>query len=426
LAREINIPKLGMSMREATLVEWVVAEGAKVDEGQVILVIETEKTKWEVEAAAAGFVHILISADPDRKEPVGQVVGQIAETKDELKILQAESPAPAGAAQAAPAAAKAPAGKAAPAAGGRASISPLARRLAEEHGLDPAQIKGTGPGGRIVKEDVLEAIEAAKKAPAPAAAPAAPAAAQEASDLETVDGKRVKASLSLKTGMRGAIARHMQGSLAVSAQLTLTGEIDMSEVKRVRAQLLKKEEQLGVRVTYNDIFILALTRALKNFPILNASVIGDEIKVWEDIHMGVAVAMEGQDPYTSGLIVPVIRHADRLSLVEISKAAKELAVKAREGKILPDDVTGSTFTITNLGGAGGGYGYGTPIINQPESAILGTGAITDRAVVRGGEIVIRPIMTYSLTFDHRVVDGYPATLFMSRVTELLENPGLML
>jgi len=426
VAREINIPKLGMSMREATLVEWVVQEGALVNQGQVILIIETEKTKWEVEAAAAGFVHILIPADPDRKEPVGQVVGLIAESEEELKALQAEGGVAAGPAKAEPKAARA-AAQAAPAGEGRAPVSPLARRLAEEHDIDLAQVKGTGPGGRIVKEDVLEAIEAKKAAPAPGPAPAAaPAQTGEASAAETIDGKRVKATLSLKTGMRGAIARHMRESLAVSAQLTLTGEIDMTEVKRLREKLLQQEDRLGTRITYNDIFVLAVTRALRDFPIVNASVVGNEIKVWEDIHIGVAVALEGQDPYSSGLIVPVIRHADRMSLAEISKAAKALAAKAREGKILPDDVTGSTFTLTNLGGAGGGYGFGTPIINQPESAILGTGAITDRAVVRSGEIVIRPIMTYSLTFDHRVIDGYPATLFVARLTELLENPLLML
>jgi len=200
----------------------------------------------------------------------------------------------------------------------------------------------------------------------------------------------------------------------------------MSEVKKLRVELLAQEDTLQTRVTFTDVFVVAVTRALKDHPIINSSLIDNEIKIWEDINIGVAVAIETDDLLGGGLIVPVIKHADRKSLTDISKELKVLVEKAREGKILPDDVTGSTFTITNLGGAGGGYGFGTPIINQPESAILGTGAIADRPVVKGGEIVIRPIMTFSFTFDHRVIDGAPAAAFMARLTALLENPLLML
>jgi pyruvate dehydrogenase E2 component (dihydrolipoamide acetyltransferase)/2-oxoglutarate dehydrogenase E2 component (dihydrolipoamide succinyltransferase) len=291
--------------------------------------------------------------------------------------------------------------------------------MAQEQGIDLASVTGTGPGGRIVKEDVEQAIANKGKALAGPPVEQAPAAREH-------DGKKVKAAIPIKSGMRRAIAEHLQRSLAISAQLTVTGEIDMTEIMHLRAEFLKQEEALQTRITYTDIFILAITRALRDNPGINSSLVGDEIIVWEDINIGIAVALEGDEFLGGGLIVPVLKNADKLSLAEISRAAKPLIGKAREGKIMPDDVSGGTFTLTNLGVAGGGYGFGTPIINQPESAILATGAISDRPVVRDGEIVIRPIMAVSLTIDHRVIDGYPASIFMSRLTELLENPLLLL
>ena len=426
MAYEIKIPKLGMSMKEATLVEWKFNEGDWVEKEQIALVIESEKTTWEVEALDSGFLHILIPADPDGKVAVGEVVGQLAETEEELKALQKESDLVAGAGvsaeekkEAAPAA-PAPAEKSAPK--GRILVSPVAKKMAAEKNIELAAISGSGPGGRITKQDVQAAIEAREKAPSKP--PTAPVAGAE----EEIEGKIVKGTISLKSGMRKAIARHMQQSLAISAQLTTMGEIDMYEVKRWRTELLKQEEQLQTRITYTDILVMTIAKALKDNPIINASIIGDEIKIWQDINIGVAVALEpgGALGPSGGLIVPVIKHVDQKNLTEISQELKDLVKKAREGKILPDDVSGGTFTITNLGGAGGSYGFGTPIINQPESAILGTGPIADRPVVREGEIVIRPVMTFSFTFDHRVIDGAPAALFMTRLTELLENPLLML
>jgi len=404
-----------MSMKEATLVEWPVKEGDFVNQGDIVLIIETEKTTWEVEALASGYVHILVGVEA--VEPVGQAVGQIAETEEELKKLQAET----GIIDTAAAAPREAATKAAPPkapakTGERVKASPVAKKLAEEHGLDLGAVPGTGPGGRITKEDVLKAVEAQKAAP-PEAAPA------EAGEFE---GRRVKAALPLRTGMRKAIAAHMQRSLSVAAQLTTMGEIDMTEVKKLRSELLKQEETLQTRITYTDIFIKAVTRALQDHPVINSSLIENQIIIWEDINIGVAVALESDDYLGGGLIVPVIKHTDKKSIAEISRELKELVAKARAGKLLPDEVTGGTFTITNLGGAGTGYGFGTPIINQPESAILAPGAITDRPVVRDNEIVIRPVMTYSLTFDHRVIDGAPAAAFMARLTALLENPVLMI
>jgi pyruvate dehydrogenase E2 component (dihydrolipoamide acetyltransferase)/2-oxoglutarate dehydrogenase E2 component (dihydrolipoamide succinyltransferase) len=226
--------------------------------------------------------------------------------------------------------------------------------------------------------------------------------------------------------MRRAISKHMQQSLALSAQLTSMGEVEATNLKKFRADLVSQEETLGTRITYNDIYVLALAKTLKDIPMVNSSLVDDDIIVWEDINIGVAVALEGADVMGGGLIVPVVRRADKKSLTEISKELKNTIQKAREGKLLPDDVTGSTFTLTNMGGLGSGWGYGTPIINQPESAILGTGAIVDRPVVREGEIVIRAMMPVSFTFDHRVLDGVPAGMFMGRLRQYIEDPLLLL
>ncbi len=422
MAEQIAIPKLGMSMVDATLVEWKFKEGDQVEKGDVVLMIETEKTQWEVEASSPGFVHILV--EEDTKAEVGRVVGMIAECKEELQGLQKE-PAkeifttvkePAGEASEG---AEAPAAEPAPTPATREEkrirISPVARKMAEEHMIDITTVTGTGPGGRIVREDIERAIETKgeeKAAPAPVSAAA-----------EVCDGKRIKASVPLKS-MRKAIAEHMHRSLSISAQLTTTGEIDMTETIKLRKALVEQEETLGTRITYTDIFVMVVAKALKEFPYVNASLIENDIKLWEDINISVAVAIEKGDDW--GLIVPVVKNADTKSLPEISREVKSLVEKARSGKLMPDDVSGGTFTITNLGAFGGGWGFATPIINQPESAILGTGAITERPVVREGQIVIRSIMTYSLTIDHRVIDGALGERFVLRVKQLLENPSLLI
>jgi len=226
----------------------------------------------------------------------------------------------------------------------------------------------------------------------------------------------VKSVIPLK-GMRKVIAEHMHRSLSISAQLTLMGEIDMTEMVKLRQSLVAKEKALGTRITYTDLFVFVAARLLKELPIVNASLIDNEIKIWENINIGVATALE------EGLIVPVVKDADKKSLVEISKTVRSLVQKAREGKVMPDEVTGGTFTISNLGALGGGYRFETVIINQPEAAILGTGGITDRAVVRDGKIVIRPIMTYYFTYDHRVFTGAVAAQFMASAAQLMETPG---
>lgn len=403
----ITIPKLGEEMTDATIIEWRVEEGEWVNKDQIVAVIETEKTAYEMEAPVSGFVHILVTQD--NKVPVSTVIGMIAESREELESLQKEptKEVPAIAVEVAEVTpAQVTAG---PEMEERIRISPIARKLAEEHGIDITKIMGSGPGGRIVREDIEKAIEEKEKAP--------PAKVYEV--------RKVKATIPLK-GMRRAIAEHMHQSLSISAQLTYATEVDMTEVVKLRNELLSEEEAVGARITYTDIFVFALAKALKDNPIINASLIGDEIRIWEDINIGVAVALEGEDEYGRGLIAPVVKNADKKSLAEISQTIRALTEKARERKLTPDEVTGNTFTFTNLGSHEGRVDIATPILNQPDSAILGAGAIVERPVVRDGQIVIRPMAMISLTFDHRVIDGATAGRFLARVTELLENPWLLL
>jgi pyruvate dehydrogenase E2 component (dihydrolipoamide acetyltransferase)/2-oxoglutarate dehydrogenase E2 component (dihydrolipoamide succinyltransferase) len=410
MAAKILMPKLGMSTAPLTLVEWKAKEGERIEQGNIAMVVETEKIRHDVEAEASGFLHILV--EEGQEVPIGTVAGLIAETKEELAALQKETPKEViiaakikevPPAEAAPVEAKAP-----PAAevkkGERIVISPVARKMAEEHMIDITTIVGTGPGGRIVREDIEKAIEAKKRAEV------AP---------KVYEGKKVKSTIPLQ-GMRKAIAEHMHRSLSISAQLTVMGEIDMTEMVKLRQSLVNQEEAIGTRITYTDLFVFVTAKLLRDYPIVNASLIDNEIKIWENINIGVATALE------EGLIVPVVKDADKKSLAEISQTVRSLVQKAREGKLMPDEVTGGTFTITNLGARGGGYRFETVIINQPEAAILGTGGITDRVVVRDGQIVVRPIMPYYFTYDHRVFTGAVAADFMLSAARLLENPSLWL
>ena len=409
MTARITIPKLGMGMAMTTLVEWRAKEGDLVEKGSVVLVIETAKTRFDVEARASGYLHILVEEGDERQ--VSTVVGLIAETKEELEALQKETPRePVEASVAAAESKETPVAEVIPVQaavgakeGEHIRISPVARKMAEEHMIDIAGIAGTGPGGRIVREDIEQAIEAKKTAVTPPVSPG---------------GKRVKSTIPLK-GMRKAIAEHMHRSLSVSAQIPIFGEVDMTELIKLRKTLVGQAEAIGTRITYTDLLVFAIARALKDNPMINSSLIDNEIKVWEDINIGIAVALD------DGLIVPVIKNADQKSLVEISRDRTTLVEKARAGKLVPDEVTGGTFTITNLGAVVEGYIFSPAIINQPESAILGTGGITERVVVRDGQIVIRPIMTYFFTYDHRVIDGAVAAKFMAAVARLLENPGLL-
>jgi pyruvate dehydrogenase E2 component (dihydrolipoamide acetyltransferase)/2-oxoglutarate dehydrogenase E2 component (dihydrolipoamide succinyltransferase) len=421
MAVEIVMPKLAMAMKQGKIVQWKANEGDWVEKGQIVMVIETEKVTYEVESPASGFLHVV--AEFDKVYPVQETMAQLAENEEELADLQAARPAPAmpevkkaAAANARVAAAAAPA----PADSqnrARIKISPAARNLAQKHNIDAARITGSGPGGRIKKQDVIHFMESGE-----AVAAAAPAA--EAWTGEVIDGKRVKAGVAY-TGMRKAIADHMMQSLAVSAQLSNMGEIDVTELVRLRKSYLAKEEEIGVRITYTDIIVMLLAKAIKYVPIVNSSLIDNEIKIWEDINVGVAVTVEAGE-YDSGLIVPVVKNTERKSLVEIAKSIRDLTTRARNGQLTPDEVTGGTITLSNMGAFTSGWQVGTPIINQPQSVIIATGSIFEKPVGVNGNIAIRPYMTFSFTFDHRIMDGAPMAKFYSKIIELAGNPEYLL
>ena len=406
MAADIRIARFSANVKEVRLVEWKAKEGEWVEKGSPVLVIETEKVTWEVEAETSGFLHIMVLEG--QKAEVGMVVGMLAEGKEELERIQEV-------AHAEWATRNERGEEVSPAHGGpslekevkketRVRITPVARKIANEHGIEITNIEGTGPGGKIVRKDVEEVIEAKAKG-------------------EMISsshyGRKVLRADPMK-GMRQSISEHMYRSLSSSAQMTVLGELDMTEIVKLRNEYIEQVESIGVRISYVDIMVAIIAKALKDHISMNCSLIDNEIKIWEDINVGVAVAL-GQE----GLIVPVVRNADEKSLTKISGEVKNLNLRAKEGTLTPDDVTGGTFTLSTVGREGESR-FQTPILNEPEAAILGLGPIEDRAVVRDGRIVIRPIMPYSLTFDHRVINGYGAEQFMKRVRELVENPNLHL
>lgn len=424
MSETILMPKLAMSMKQGTLTEWCVAEGDHVDKDQVVLVIETEKVSYELEAPTAGFIHII--AQQDETIPVLETLAIIADSEEELAQIQSTSGAPVSAAAATEevaqeeqvateevVAAGAVSGK-----GDKIKISPLARKIAGQHNLDIAQITGTGPGSRIKKRDVLAFMEQAAKVPSAPVAVAEPPPTED-----TMDGKRVKEILPM-SGFRQAMASHMAQSWETSARVSVFIEIDMEELIQLRKGLVEKQEVLGTRVSFTDLFVFLISRVLRDQPLLNSTYTDDGIVVWEDINIGVALSLAKGGMDTS-LVVPVIKNADRKSLIEISKELKGFVSKGREGTLGADDMSGGTFTFTNTAQLMNRWHLQTPMITQPESAILGTSSTVQKAVVKDGEIVARPMMPVQLSFDHRVIDGSQPTVFLTKFADLIEDPNLI-
>ena len=443
MAKVVVMPKLGLTMTEGTVSKWLKKVGDAVSEGEPLFEVETDKLTNTIEASASGVLRHLF-VEEGVTVPVLEKVAVIAAADEDIAgLLGGAAPAPAAAAAPAPAAAPA-ASPAEKKAGGRVIASPAAKKLAKEKGIDLTLVTGTGPNGRITEDDVknytpapaVPAAPAAEEVPKVKASPLAAAVAADLGlDLEKIGAKdrvlaedilrylestREKAEEAPKeelvpmNGMRKAIAKNMLNSHMTSPTVTANLSVDMSAMKAYREQLKAKE----IKVSYTDLLVKFVAKALTEYPLLNCSVEDNKIRYKHYVNMGVAVALD------NGLVVPNVTDADKKSLTEISAEIKELAKLAREGGLPMEKLRGGTFTITNLGM----YGIEsfTPIINQPEVAILGVTTMEDRAVVRGGEIVIRPMMTLSLTFDHRVVDGSVAAEFLQRVKNLLENPALML
>ena len=394
---DLTMPQMGESIAEGTISRWRKKVGERVERDEPIVEISTDKVDAEIPAPAGGVV-IEIRGQEGETVPVNQVIAVI----DTESAGKAAAAAPAAKAEAQPAPKATP--EPAPAEEEKKFYTPVVRKLAAEHGIDPASVTGTGVGGRVTKNDLLAYVAAGASVQAPSPSPSS----SPAPALGT-RGTRERMSV-----MRKRIAERMVESRRTSAHVHTVFEVDMTRITRLRdAQKQAFLERHAIKLTVTAYLVRALCSALQRFPILNASVEGDEIVYHKDMSIGVAVALDW------GLIVPVVRGADQLSLAGIALRVDDLASRARAKKLAPEDVQGGTFTLTNPGQYGGLYGL--PIIQQPQVAILGVGGIEKRPVVIGDAIAIRPMMYMALSFDHRVIDGAVADSFLARVKTNLQE-----
>jgi len=407
---EIKVPALGESVTEATVAKWLVKAGDAVAVDQPLCELETDKVTVEVNASVAGTIADLV-VEEGASVQVGGVLCHI-----EAGAAGAAAPKPAAAPAAAPAPkpaapAPAPAPAAAPAGANLAASGPATRKLAEEKGVSAAAIQPTGKDGRATKEDVLAALSSIPSPAAPAASkPAVPAGPRQRADRE----ERVR-----MTRLRRTIANRLKEAQNTAAMLTTFNEVDMTNVMALRDRLKDDfEKKHGARLGFMSFFVKACIAGLKELPAVNAEIEGDELVYKNYYDIGVAVGTP------QGLVVPVLRDADVLDFAGVEKGIGDLGRKARDGKLSIADLTGGTFTISN----GGVYGslMSTPILNPPQSAILGMHKIQQRPMVVGGEIKARPMMYLALSYDHRIIDGREAVLFLVRVKECIEDPERLL
>ncbi|MBL8417997.1 MAG: 2-oxoglutarate dehydrogenase complex dihydrolipoyllysine-residue succinyltransferase [Dechloromonas sp.] len=402
---EVQVPQLSESVAEGTLASWKKKVGEAVGRDEILIDIETDKVVLEVPAPAAGVLVEIIKGDGETVVS-GELIAKIdTEAKAGAAAPAAEAPKAAAPAAAAPApAAAAPAGTA----------SPSARKILDEKGIAAADVAGTGRGGRVTKEDAV----AAQPKTGPVAAPAAAKAALPTPAVEIALGDRTEQRVPM-TRLRARIAERLLQSQQTNAILTTFNEVNMGPIMALRKQYGEKFEKThGVRLGFMGFFVKAACAALQKFPILNASVDGNDIVYHGFIDIGIAVGSP------RGLVVPIIRNADQLSIAEIEKKIAEFGVKAKDGKISIEDLTGGTFSISN----GGIFGsmMSTPIINPPQSAILGIHATKDRAMVENGQVVVRPMNYLAMSYDHRIIDGREAVLGLVTMKEALEDPSRLL
>ncbi len=414
---EINVPTLGESVSDATVARWIKKVGDAVAADEPVVELETDKVTLEVPSPVAGQLEDIIAAEGATVE-VGALLARVAEGAGAAKRASqkaekpAEKPAPAKAEAPAPAA---PVMAAAPVAD-LSNLSPAVRRLVEEHNLNPATVAATGVGGRLTKGDVLAAI-AKPAAPVAVAAPVVAASAGPRATPRAVDAAREERVRMSK--LRQVIASRLKAAQNTAAMLTTFNEVDMSAVMKLRSQYKDAFESVHeVRLGFMGIFVQAVIQALREFPAVNAEIDGTDIIYKNYYNIGVAVGTP------QGLVVPVIKDAGEMNLVETEKAITDFGLRARDGKITPDEMAGGTFTISN----GGVYGsmMSTPILNPPQSGILGMHKIEKRAVVVDDQIVIRPMMYLALSYDHRIIDGREAVSFLARVKEMVEDPQRLL
>lgn len=438
----VTMPKLGMTMKEGKVSKWYKKEGDTIEKGEKLLEVETEKITNQIESPETGTLFQIV-VPLGVTVPVGTILAVIAQADEQLERIEGVHVDESVGMKAEAVTSRTAQANTEPVEEKRILSTPAARRLAKELGVDLASVTGTGANGKIKEADVRKYHE--EGPPAPKITPlAAEIARQEGLDVSTLTGtgdqgkitkedvERALAALKsmpqerpskVKSvpfeGMRRAIADRMHASLQDAAQLTTFKEVDVTEMVRFRdimREEYRKEED--VKISYNDIIIMATARALMRHPIMNSTLIGEEILIHDTVHLGIAVAL------SEGLIVPKLRHVEKKALLEIAREARMLARKAREGALTVEEVTDGTFTISNVSMLGmDGF---TPVLNPPETGILGVGRVIEKPAVFNGEIAIRHMMTLSLTFDHRVVDGAPAMTFLGDLARLLEQPMRMM
>jgi len=408
---EVKVPQLPESVAEATLVAWHRKPGEAVKRDENLIDVETDKVVLELPAPADGVLVEVLKADG--ATVLGQEVIAVIDTEAQAAAATA---VPAASTKAAPAPAAAPAAPAAPAAAGATAL-PAARKLMAEHGVASSAVEGTGRGGRITKGDVLAAAEA-KAAPAPAAPrPAAPAAAPVVV-VPAAPGARPEQRVPMSR-LRLRVAERLVQSQSTAAILTTFNEVNMQPVMDLRNRYKDRfEKEHGVKLGFMGFFVKAAVHALKRFPAVNASIDGSDIVYHGYFDIGIAVGSP------RGLVVPIIRDADQLTIAEIEKQIADFGKRAGEGKLTVEELTGGTYTISN----GGVFGsmLSTPIINPPQSAILGVHATKERAVVENGQVVVRPMNYLAQSYDHRIIDGREAVLSLVAIKEALEDPARML
>jgi 2-oxoglutarate dehydrogenase E2 component (dihydrolipoamide succinyltransferase) len=400
---EVQVPQLSESVAEGTLASWKKKIGDSVARDEILIDIETDKVVLEVPSPGAGVLVEIVKADGETVVS-GELIARIdTEAKAGVAAPAAEAPKAAVAAAPAPSAA-APAGTA----------SPSARKILDEKGVAAADVAGSGRGGRVTKED---AVAAAPKA-GPIAAPAAAKAAMPTPPVTVALGDRTEQRVPMSR-LRARIAERLLQSQQTNAILTTFNEVNMGPMMALRKQYGEKFEKAhGVRLGFMGFFVKAACAALQKFPVLNASVDGNDIVYHGFIDIGIAVGSP------RGLVVPIIRNADQMSIAEIEKKIAEFGAKAKDGKLTIEDLTGGTFSISN----GGIFGsmMSTPIINPPQSAILGIHATKDRAMVENGQVVVRPMNYLAMSYDHRIIDGREAVLGLVTMKEALEDPSRLL
>jgi 2-oxoglutarate dehydrogenase E2 component (dihydrolipoamide succinyltransferase) len=400
---EIRVPTLGESVTEATIGRWFKKAGDAVAVDEPLVELETDKVTIEVPAPSAGTLGEIVAKDGETVA-VGALLGQIRDGAAGATAKPAAAPAKAAAPAAAAAAAKAPPAD--------APLAPSVRKIAAESGIDASTVPGSGKDGRVTKGDMLAAIEKAASAPTPVNQPAAAVQVRAPSPADdAAREERVK-----MTRLRQTIARRLKEVQNTAAMLTTFNEVDMSHVMAMRAQYKDVfEKKHGSKLGFMGFFTKACVQALKDIPAVNAEIDGTDLIYKNYYHIGVAVGTD------KGLVVPVVRDCDQRSIAEIEKSIADFGRRARDGQLKIDEMQGGTFTITN----GGIYGslMSTPILNAPQSGILGMHKIQDRPVAIGGKIEIRPMMYLALSYDHRVIDGKEAVTFLVRVKESLEDPA---